>query len=160
MDINQDELARYLAVTAEWDFELAKEKIIESKGWSLDKVNNAVQDYKRYMALTKILSGYQLVPNEEIDEIWHMHILDTRQYMIDCENLFGEYLHHYPYFGMLDESNKNQWLETQNLSENIWKTVFGSNLYSVNNMGQKCPQVCPCHKDGVLTNTAFLKKAI
>ena len=115
--------------------------------WGLQRAEKAVENYKRYMAITKALGGVQLVPNGDIDEIWHMHILDTRAYMRDCDALFGEYLHHYPYFGMLGEENRNQWLNVQTESERLWNDLFGEVLYGSDSAPQKCPQVCPCHMD-------------
>ncbi len=138
-----------LAVTMEWNFELAAQKLIESNGdkWDLVRAEKAILDYQRYMAITKALGGIQLVPNGDIDEIWHMHILDTRAYMQDCDALFGEYLHHYPYFGMLGEENKQQWFDVQAQSEQLWHSLFNEPLYHNDSPAQKCPQVCPCHAD-------------
>lgn len=138
-----------MKITEAWNFKIAIEKIIETKSdeWDLNRAETAVKNYKRYMALTKALGGLQLVPNGDIDEIWHMHILDTRAYMKDCNQLFGEYLHHFPYFGMLGEENKRQWLAVQSDSESLWQELFGEALYTSNLEAQKCPQACPCHID-------------
>ncbi len=38
-----------------------------------------------------------------MDEVWHAHILDTRRYAADCDCVFGEFIHHYPYFGLGDK---------------------------------------------------------
>lgn len=35
-----------------------------------------------------------------MDIFWHYHILDTAKYAEDCNEIFGYFLHHYPYFGM------------------------------------------------------------
>lgn len=40
-----------------------------------------------------------------VDEFWHQHILDTHAYHEDCEVIFGNYLHHFPYFGMRGEAD-------------------------------------------------------
>ncbi len=55
-------------------------------------------------------SDITLAPPLAADEFWHYHILDTRKYMTDCQFLFGEYLHHYPYFGMRDEDDEKNLL--------------------------------------------------
>jgi hypothetical protein len=45
-------------------------------------------------------------PNEgaaplfDVDIFWHYHILDTLKYAADCENVFGYFLHHFPYVGL------------------------------------------------------------
>lgn len=147
-----------LAITEAWDFDLAASKLLENKGdnWDAARVNAAIQNYKRYMAVTKALGGIQLVPNGDIDEIWHMHILDTRAYMKDCNTLFGEYLHHFPYFGMLGEENRQQWLEVQSESKALWLSLFGESLYGGSLEAQKCPQVCPCHIDQIESGSSFL----
>ena len=144
---NKEIFDQALVQTNSWNFELAVEKVLDIKqgAWTLERAQKAVENYKRYMAVTKALGGTQLVPNGDIDEIWHMHILDTRAYMKDCNELFGEYLHHYPYFGMIDEENKRQWLDAQSKSETFWAELFDETLYSANNGAQKCPQVCPCN---------------
>lgn len=136
-----------MATTKKWNFDLAIQKLIESnpEQWDLVRAEKAVINYQRYMAVTKALGGVQLVPNGDIDEIWHMHILDTRAYMQDCGILFGEYLHHYPYFGMLGEENQQQWFDVQAQSEKLWQNLFDEPLYQINSVAQKCPQVCPCH---------------
>ncbi|MBT2976022.1 hypothetical protein PN47_15045, partial [Vibrio anguillarum] len=143
---------------------LAIQKLIESspERWDLVRTKKAVLDYQRYMAVTKALGGIQLVPNGDIDEIWHMHILDTRAYMRDCDTLFGEYLHHYPYFGMLGEENQRQWLDVQAQSEQLWQRLFDEPLYRNDSVAQKCPQVCPCHVDQISVGgsiSAFTKSA-
>ncbi|NLC37276.1 MAG: glycine-rich domain-containing protein-like [Alcaligenaceae bacterium] len=155
---------RAIETTNAWNFELAIEKLLEVKSgqWDLNRAETAVQNYKRYMAVTKALGGAQLVPNGDIDEIWHMHILDTRAYMKDCNELFGEYLHHFPYFGMLGEENRQQWFDVQSKSESLWQELFGEALYSPTLEAQKCPQVCPCHIDQVASdssNTSSMQKA-
>ncbi|WP_421505006.1 glycine-rich domain-containing protein [Erwinia rhapontici] len=144
--------AQALILTTTWDFSLAIEKILEYKGgaWDQIRAERAVLNYQRYMAVTKALGGLQLVPNGDIDEIWHMHILDTRTYMTDCDALFGEYLHHYPYFGMLSDENRQQWFDVQAFSNELWQKLFSEPLYQADNSAQKCPQVCPCHVDDVM----------
>ncbi|ASF93896.1 putative uncharacterized protein [Vibrio anguillarum] len=153
-----------LAIAKTWNFNLAIQKLIESspERWDLVRTKKAVLDYQRYMAVTKALGGIQLVPNGDIDEIWHMHILDTRAYMRDCDTLFGEYLHHYPYFGMLGEENQRQWLDVQAQSEQLWQRLFDEPLYRNDSVAQKCPQVCPCHVDQISVGgsiSAFTKSA-
>ncbi len=62
-----------IKATNAWNFELAVKKLLEVKSgqWDLNRAEAAVRNYKRYMAVTKALGGVQLVPNGDIDEIWH-----------------------------------------------------------------------------------------
>src|SRR5581483_11586611 len=54
------------------------------------------KSYKNFLFLQKKYSHLNLVPNREIDEFWHNHILHTKNYFNDCQQIFGHYLHHSP----------------------------------------------------------------
>jgi len=147
----------------DWDFSLAIRKLQESnnKGWSEVRALKAVEDYKKYLAITKGLNGYQLVPNGDLDEVWHLHLLDTRRYIKDCFVLFGGFLHHYPYYGMLNEENKKDWLKNQEFSSVLWKELFSEVLYSENSEAMKCPQACPCMQDkGIISGIDYNYKLV
>lgn len=147
--INKLDFEKAMELVKDLDFTLAIEKLQtpDAGAWTQERAEKAVEDYKRYLAITKALDGYQLVPNGDIDEIWHYHILDTRQYVEDCYKIFGGFLHHYPYFGMIDEENKKEWLKTQETSQAIWEELFDEELYSTS--AQKCPQMCPCRTEAI-----------
>jgi len=139
-----------MEIIKEWDFSLAVRKLQEPSygSWTEKRALKAVEDYKRYLAITKTLNGYQLVPNGDLDEVWHLHLLDTRRYVDDCYTLFGGFLHHYPYYGMLDEENKQNWLDNQEFSSDLWNKLFSETLYSESSEAMKCPQACPCVSKG------------
>lgn len=70
--------------------------------WDYPVALEAIEVYRKWLWLVRKYGGeYQaLPPSIEIDEIWHHHILDTLKYSEDCKAVFGQFLHHYPYFGM------------------------------------------------------------
>jgi hypothetical protein len=72
----------------------------EGKGWSADHCDRIEREYRRFLALTHVYQGDAIVPSRVVDEFWHFHILDTQAYVLDCERVFGYFLHHFPYFGM------------------------------------------------------------
>lgn len=101
------------------DLEMVKTKLQdadEGLGWSVEQCESAEIEYKRYLNLCLVF-GKGIVPNKIMDNMWHYHILDTRAYVKDCDNVFGHYLHHYPYFGMRGEEDaqnlKNSFDETK-----------------------------------------------
>ena len=51
----------------------------------------------------KAFPAMEMAPLEDVDTFWHYHILDTMKYARDCEQVFGYFLHHYPYLGMEGE---------------------------------------------------------
>lgn len=64
--------------------------------WTVSDATYCAQLYKNFLLLQKKYSGIPLVPTREIDEFWHNHILFTKNYHLDCLNIFGFYLHHEP----------------------------------------------------------------
>jgi len=72
----------------------------ESQGWSRDYSDRVAVEYRRYLALARRYADKAIVPSKIVDTFWHAHILDTQAYEVDCERLFGFFLHHFPYFGM------------------------------------------------------------
>lgn len=72
----------------------------EGMGWSLERCEEVASEYRKFLALTRTYPEKAIVPSKVVDTFWHFHILDTQAYFVDCERLFGFYLHHFPYFGM------------------------------------------------------------
>ena len=98
-------------------------KLVRSQEWSLEEANEGVRQYKMFLRLIaknrlekKLSDGIAPFTNT-IDEVWHAHILDTQKYFDDCERIFGEYIHHYPYSGMIDE------MDVQDQKERLGKTL-------------------------------------
>lgn len=52
--------------------------------------------YRQFLSLHNSYPEAMLVPPAIVDYVWHAHIEHTRQYMADCDMLFGHYLHHEP----------------------------------------------------------------
>jgi hypothetical protein len=85
------------------DFTLVKRKLQDTEeglGWRRALCNEAEREYKRFLALKRTYPEKDIVPNKIVDAFWHQHILDTEKYARDCEEIFGYFVHHYPYFGM------------------------------------------------------------
>ncbi|MBX9703654.1 MAG: hypothetical protein K2X39_05830 [Silvanigrellaceae bacterium] len=103
-----------------------------SRIWDEDCARQVVQYYKNYLwLLRKYSEEYPVLPpSVEIDEIWHHHILDTYKYHNDCLNIFGQYLHHYPYFGMRGEQDRIELNNTFKLTQQCYFQEFGEYIYS------------------------------
>lgn len=67
-----------------------------TKGWSKERVEKALHEYRQYLALCKATPGIAHTPTRDADEVWHAHILFTREYVRDCMAYFGHYFHHMP----------------------------------------------------------------
>jgi hypothetical protein len=72
----------------------------EGKGWTPYYASRVETEYRRYLSLSWAYPDKAIVPSRDVDVFWHYHILDTQAYEVDCQEIFGYFLHHYPYFGM------------------------------------------------------------
>jgi hypothetical protein len=76
-------------------------KACRDEGWPLEKVDRIEREYRAFLQLIRENRGRELLgPTRDIDLFWHHHILDTQKYIADCDQLFGAYIHHYPYSGI------------------------------------------------------------
>jgi hypothetical protein len=53
-----------------------------------------IVEYRHMLVLAK--RGVMIVPSVDFDEIWHTHILHTKDFAADCQNFVGYFLHHSP----------------------------------------------------------------
>jgi hypothetical protein len=71
--------------------------------WDEERVERAITEYKQFLALMLWNPEAVLVPSEDIDEVWHTHVLNTARYQADCDAIFGRFQHHFPTFGESEE---------------------------------------------------------
>lgn len=119
------------------DLESIKFKLMSKKsglGWSLEFCDEVEQQYKRWMSLIRKYPNMKLVPSHFVDIFWHYHILDTQKYAADCLNSFGYFIHHYPYFGMSNEEDKNKALESWDETKKLFKNEFNIELDYIEKM--------------------------
>ncbi|MOA22943.1 hypothetical protein D3C78_1435410 [compost metagenome] len=120
------------------DFSLIKKKIttpdpLLCRTWSIVEAEIGIQYYKNFLFLNKkYLPSHPIIPPLlEVDEIWHHHILDTRQYYIDSMAIFGYYLHHYPYFGARGDEDLQHLNIAFEESQKLYELEFGSRMISI-----------------------------
>jgi len=112
---------------ARLDFTDVKMKLMmeapEGKGWTQSQADEAEKWYRRFLHLIIKYPKHACVPNGPVDTFWHQHILDTQAYMRDCEEVFGEYLHHYPYFGL--KGDTAELTMSFEVTKQLYKMEFG-----------------------------------
>ena len=117
------------------------------------RLAKAEMDYRRFLHLHLKFPSLEIVPTKLIDEIWHQHILDTRAYEKDCQDIFGRFLHHYPYFGMHGEKDQENLQRCFERTQFIWLNLFGEPMFENNAVrceGHAChvPSSCACRTPG------------
>ena len=129
---------------ASLDFSMLKRKLGEEKGWSPEYQSEVEDLYRRFLALNIVYRDQKICPTGPIDEFWHAHILDTRKYAGDCQELFGEYLHHFPYFGMRGPDDRADLETAFDQSRALFIRHFGIDPCGGETQARGCsPQRCP-----------------
>lgn len=71
-------------------------RLARDNKWSHAYALDVVAEYKRFVYLTCI-SGTVLTPSEDVDLVWHLHLIYTRDYWDRfCSGVLGRKLHHNP----------------------------------------------------------------
>jgi uncharacterized protein (TIGR04222 family) len=64
--------------------------------WSRKCCLRAMEEYKKFVILAAV-AGHPVVPSDQVDQVWHLHLLDSQAYWEDfCPNVLGLKLHHRP----------------------------------------------------------------
>ena len=95
----------------------------EDTGMDAATLARAEDLYRKFLLLKGQDFDRMLVPPRIVDVVWHAHITFTRQYMSDCDMLFGEYLHHTP-----TDEDTTEAFETGTVA--LFEREFGISLYT------------------------------
>lgn len=136
------------------DFSMIKAKLCHKKGegWTQAEAKYYINKYKKWLYLRLVAPDATHVPSEKIDEVWHAHILDTKAYAADCNRIFGNMLHHFPYLGLRgkeDEDNlKRAYVSTQDLFRKVWSEEMSPDISSMCNGGSDAGGTCHMIDEG------------
>jgi hypothetical protein len=91
-------LAERLKIVNSWDLKkvICRTKKFVPQDFDLVK---AEEEYRQWiLLLSYVTDRWIYVPNPELDEVWHNHMIFSRDYMALCESLCGKhsYFHHEP----------------------------------------------------------------
>ncbi len=128
------------------DLTLVKMKLMdadEGQAWDRDQCAHAETEYKRFLNLIRVYGN--AVPTKAMDIFWHQHILDTRAYFTDSTKIFGEYLHHYPYFGIFGEDDHNNLVSSFELTKQRYFELYGENLDRKSALPSEYNKCHTCH---------------
>lgn len=96
------------------------------EGWSAARANAVEAEYRRFLFLMKKYPDAGASPTVDVDTFWHYHILDTMKYARDCEQVFGYFLHHYPYVGIGEGSDEGEHVHAGERMREIYEAEFGT----------------------------------
>eukprot|EP00698_Gefionella_okellyi_P006068 TRINITY_DN15536_c0_g1_i1.p1 TRINITY_DN15536_c0_g1~~TRINITY_DN15536_c0_g1_i1.p1 ORF type:complete len:282 (-),score=52.31 TRINITY_DN15536_c0_g1_i1:85-930(-) len=109
-------------------FDMIRMKLMdaeEGEGWSEEQSNEIINEYKRFLILTRKHEDEGIVPSFLVDKVWHNHILDTQAYGPDCQLVFGKFLHHFPYWGMRSPQDLQDLYTAWDRTLQLYEEEFG-----------------------------------
>jgi hypothetical protein len=110
---------------------------------SLARADQDVALYRCFLKLCALHPGTTIVPTRQLDRVWHTHMLDTAKYRADCDQVFGFFLDHFPYFGFRGEEDRRTWQQDFAHTRRLFKQHFGVEIG-----GQPAASACRNHGDG------------
>lgn len=107
------------------DLSTVKKKFKEKKSWFWNirkDVNKIELQYRQFLYVIAVNPGKIVVPfNDDLDEFWHQHILDTAKYEKDCMFVFGQVIHHNPHLDVGTVKQKKAFNETKKMYKEAFK---------------------------------------
>lgn len=97
-------------------------KLASEQGWSGAFTARAMREYLRF-AILAVAAGHPVSPSRVVDEVWHLHLTDTRRYWGEFREALGRDLHHEPSRGGLDEDRKHAAMYRATLDS--YRRLFG-----------------------------------
>jgi uncharacterized membrane protein YgcG len=81
-------------------------RLARETGWTPAFAEQAIHEYRRFLYLA-VRAGHPVTPSQEVDEVWHLHLMYTRHYWgVLCREVLQYDLHHGPSLGGAAESAK------------------------------------------------------
>jgi len=131
----------------------------EGQGWSREYADRMEVAYKRFLTLLVTHPETTVAPSKEIDKFWHAHILDTMKYAEDCQQVFGYFLHHFPYFGLRGADDAAQLAQAGQDMERLYREEFGEPMPTLDAAFCMAAKPAFCMAAAPKLNTAFCMAA-
>lgn len=117
-----------------WDLSRVKLFLINRESFDPELVEEMETEYKKFLFLRIVHPDERLPMSKDVDEMWHIHVLHTRNYAAFCEEIGeGRFIHHGPTISedenwslMPDYLNGTLVRYTEYFghpSEKFWKTI-------------------------------------
>jgi len=71
------------------------ERLAKDNGWTRAYAVRVLTEYRRFAFLT-VAAGHQAVPSDDVDQVWHHHILQTRSWSEFCRDVLKQTIDHDP----------------------------------------------------------------
>lgn len=99
-------------------------------GWSTDECSTMIEGYKQQLMLMFMYPNLPMPPIDQVDEVWHTHIL-SGSYKNDLASVFPQELHHNALFGCESKEEFNNFLNAGLIAQVLHRKHFGENAIAV-----------------------------
>lgn len=120
------------------------------KGMPLAEADQLIAAYRSWLKLCAWYPGTSIVPSKAIDQVWHAHILDTAKYAYDCEQVFGHFMDHFPYFGTRGPDDAAALRAAYDRTQDLHRAHFGTGLAAGPDQSVPCDPGAHCEENAAL----------
>jgi hypothetical protein len=100
------------------------DRLARENGWTIEYAVRAILEYKKFIFLLTI-ADHPLTPSDQVDQVWHLHLLYTQSYWEDfCGNTIKRKIHHGPTKG--GETEKSKFTNWYDKTKQLYFDVFKS----------------------------------
>jgi hypothetical protein len=101
---------------------------VRGEGWTREYADSIELAYRTYLTmLVKYPDDAEdILLSEDTDEFWHTHILQTIKYAEDCQEVFGNFLHHAPHIGEFTSADIEEREVQAEKTRRLYEREFGA----------------------------------
>jgi hypothetical protein len=101
------------------------DRLARENGWTMEYSLRAIEEYKKFIFLL-VIAQHPLTPSDQVDQVWHLHLLYTESYWVDfCEHTLGRKIHHGPTKG--GETEKLKYTDWYQKTKEVYRSMFNYN---------------------------------
>lgn len=112
MNTLSDNLA---AKISQIDLNRIHENLRRKERWSDQKIKQNTSEYRKFLYLLGKHGGILVPWTDDMDTVWHYHMLDSKLYRKHCEELFGRYIDHDPLLSNSESEHRQSFERTKQL---------------------------------------------
>jgi len=103
---------------------------VRGEGWAREYADSIEVSYKNYLTmLVKYPEDAEdIALSEDTDEFWHTHILQTRKYAEDCQDVFGNFVHHSPHLEEITPAYNEKKVASAEKTRRLYEREFGAGM--------------------------------
>jgi len=103
---------------------------VRGEGWTREHADGIEIAYKNFltMLVKHPEDAEEIALSEDTDEFWHSHILQTEKYADDCQEMFGNFLHHSPHLEEITPAYLEKMDASAEKTRCLYEQEFGAGM--------------------------------